>query len=1447
MSQRTSSRSFARSHSQRLRRQRRLAERTGLTVESLEERRLMAYDTVVLADAPVAYYRFEETSGTTVNDSATANGAQNGTIVGGVASVPGGTAALGNAFSFNGTSGRVRITDNPVFDMGTGPATIEMWFSATAGGARGDMLTYKGGGGDFGVHWQSNGAGRVSDYHGGFRVESTNNTADAMTNGISTGEWHHLVISRSGTGVNQTVMYIDGRAVSKGQDDQTFNIVNDILIGANHDGNPTNANSFFNGLIDEVAIYNTSLTEAQVQRHYDAGLGSYSGAVMENKPSVYYPFTSGAVDASGFARDGAVIGAVAFNATGNAGNGTAANFTGGYIQGPTATSLGMTNGSWTASAWIYPRSNAGDQSIFGNDGGTTDQTLHLVLRGGQLLMGFYADDLQTTASPPLNQWSHVVFRYDANLNAQSVFLNGQSVGVRIANADYSGTNQILIGRWGGGNAFDGLIDEAAIHPTALSPAEIAAMYRVGTQSYANPDTYSTTENANVNGNVLANDAGLAQPFTTTTTSTAGVSVTINPDGSFVYNPGSSFDFLKANETAIDTFLYSIRNLSNDNTSMTVTFANFGPGGSLNAYLYDGTARNWDEARARASTMSLLGVSGHLVTVESQAEENYIRANFPGNYFVGLSDSTGYSLLDGVRNSQADSGNSTTSPAWAWSNAAPYTYNAWPGSGEPNGGTGENSAQLRPDGLWNDLPSGDTIPGQGNNAQPSLIEFNLGEHNPGVAAPGLIMRQVRSTVGMGNTQAEAEALLAGANKLDEASRIYPFINVAGNGDGNIPNGMPFPFTGNSENFADVTTGSIFVSAAGNWTFNVVSDDGFELAFPGAGVTLVSTAGNTNNNVLGVDGVMRFEGGRGAGADSLGVFSFPSAGFYPIRLVHYEGGGGDSVELTAAQGSFNANNANFRLVGDTANGGLAAYTSLPVAGESVEVTINIAGENDVPVTGTVAAQTINEGSPVTFTIVGASDADAGETATLVYEWDIDGNGTFESVTNVPSITQTKAQLEALNIDGLTADGLPARTVNFRARDVTGLVSPTGSTQLIVRNVAPSNLMFDGPTSGGPNLQLDYLFSAVDVSGLDTAAGLTFDIDWGDGNFDSFGPTPGVTDGAASHTFVAEGTYDVVLTVTDRNGGESTLTVPVTISPVYVDDAGNLIINGSDAADRIILSFVSGGIQARINNKPYPPMAPDAGGEVRVFGYDGRDTITVSGSINFGVFVDGGDGADYITGGSGNDTLLGGAANDRVIGGGGDDLIYGGDGLEGPDGADSINGGNGNDTIYGEGGNDTINGDAHDDVIYGGEGADKIYGGAGLDQMFGDAGADRIDGGAGADLLTGGDGSDTLYGRDGNDVLIGGQSADQLFGGNGSDLVLGDDISDTMAIDDIYSMWMLQGLAAKNDIMSTYIDGGSVDEDGSSDTLYGDAGNDWFIAYGFDKIKDFKSGDAKTVNGV
>jgi len=150
-------------------------------------------------------------------------------------------------------------------------------------------------------------------------------------------------------------------------------------------------------------------------------------------------------------------------------------------------------------------------------------------------------------------------------------------------------------------------------------------------------------------------------------------------------------------------------------------------------------------------------------------------------------------------------------------------------------------------------------------------------------------------------------------------LVDFFNTGGSG--HYPNDNPFPGTtaGTDENdFVVEVTGSVTIPTAGSWTFGVNSDDGFGLDLSGPG------------------GSFRIEyiTPRGPG-DTLGIFNVATAGVHDLRLVFYERGGGSELELFARQGAYSSWDSGFRLVGDTAAGGLEVFSQPLSSGTSSSI--------------------------------------------------------------------------------------------------------------------------------------------------------------------------------------------------------------------------------------------------------------------------------------------------------------------------------------------------------------------------------------------------------------------------------------------------------------------------------------------------------------------------------
>ena len=157
------------------------------------------YNSSVAADSPIAFWSFDETTGTTAADSAgvAQNGIYENCTLGATAAFPN----LGTAVTFNGTNARVRMPFDAAFNLGTGDFSVELWYRTTVT-TRGDMFNFKANGVDFGMFANDNASGSLRGWHTtGFLP------GPAAAGSVPINAWHHAVyVRQSGT----IFLYIDG-------------------------------------------------------------------------------------------------------------------------------------------------------------------------------------------------------------------------------------------------------------------------------------------------------------------------------------------------------------------------------------------------------------------------------------------------------------------------------------------------------------------------------------------------------------------------------------------------------------------------------------------------------------------------------------------------------------------------------------------------------------------------------------------------------------------------------------------------------------------------------------------------------------------------------------------------------------------------------------------------------------------------------------------------------------------------------------------------------------------------------------------------------------------------------------------------------------------------------------------------------------------------------------
>lgn len=190
-----------------------------------------------------------------VNDSAPSGlSNDNGSWVGG-SSYSSTDAQFGSSGDFNG-SRYISIPSSSDLVRSGGSISISAWFKVGTWNTGWQALLSKGEGSNYRIARRAGDAQNLS-YAGG--------SADIFGGAVNDGAWHHVVaVSAAG---EATFLYIDGVEVATGIAPSLTDSGQPLLIGEN----PQATNRQWNGKIDDVAIFDAPLTEAQAKAVYDLG------------------------------------------------------------------------------------------------------------------------------------------------------------------------------------------------------------------------------------------------------------------------------------------------------------------------------------------------------------------------------------------------------------------------------------------------------------------------------------------------------------------------------------------------------------------------------------------------------------------------------------------------------------------------------------------------------------------------------------------------------------------------------------------------------------------------------------------------------------------------------------------------------------------------------------------------------------------------------------------------------------------------------------------------------------------------------------------------------------------------------------------------------------------------------------------------------------------------
>jgi signal peptidase I len=225
------------------------------------------YRTAVLADTPYFFWRLAETTGTAIDDAGSGN--RDGTLLA-QTYTQGQTGALVSETRDKSLALSVGVINGNTSAAGPGTFSVEAWFKSTSS-TGGPILGFGNGTGqnpsttvDRLLYLGPN--GRVM-----FGVGATKTTITS-TSAVNNGSWHHVVGTYT-SGTNGMKLYVDG-ALQNSNTATPVTLTGIWRAGAEQltgwTNNPTD--SYFEGGLDELAVYTSSLSAARVLAHYTAGI-----------------------------------------------------------------------------------------------------------------------------------------------------------------------------------------------------------------------------------------------------------------------------------------------------------------------------------------------------------------------------------------------------------------------------------------------------------------------------------------------------------------------------------------------------------------------------------------------------------------------------------------------------------------------------------------------------------------------------------------------------------------------------------------------------------------------------------------------------------------------------------------------------------------------------------------------------------------------------------------------------------------------------------------------------------------------------------------------------------------------------------------------------------------------------------------------------------------------
>lgn len=444
---------------------------------------------VRLWDGCLSYWKLDETSGTVAYDSV---GAVNGVVTTGAFDSGG-----KNNYSWkraNKTGVGINLGDNYAFEYNQ-PFSINMWVKWSELNAwslffsKENASTYKG----YGL-FKNNSNQVYCEIRGSQLIQNTN-TGTTIT---STSNWYMITLTYNGSGANTgAIVYVN--AIGTGQ--KRVGSISDSMVTTQSltlGSYAADLNSGLYGYMDEVAVWNRALNEAEIKALYSGGNGKFYGTKTINWSGLqsYYRLdeTSGTTAYDSVGAINGTISNATVNQYGKQGKAILFNSTNSKVELANNTIYNFERtDSFSISCWIK-RTNIGGAAPFiysksiasGNYNGHSSY----FMSDGRI--SFYLVNTPTNRVGVITSntitdtnWHNIIYTYNgsSNISGVKVYIDGiectYGTTHNTLTASIQSTATFQIGNRNTALGADATIDEFAIWNRPLLPYEIKDLYNAG--------------------------------------------------------------------------------------------------------------------------------------------------------------------------------------------------------------------------------------------------------------------------------------------------------------------------------------------------------------------------------------------------------------------------------------------------------------------------------------------------------------------------------------------------------------------------------------------------------------------------------------------------------------------------------------------------------------------------------------------------------------------------------------------------------------------------------------------------------------------------------------------------------------------------------------------------------------------------------------------------------